>query len=70
MAEIDLALRAAQRRYNRLLKAFTDLQRVAQDVLDETDRNLNHDTWPIKYRAPYGALMKLRKLLARQRGLR
>ena len=59
-----------QKRYDRLLKAFGELQAAAQKVIDETDRIHDNEPWPVKYRAPYGAIVELRKLLARQYGLR
>jgi hypothetical protein len=58
------------RRYDRLLEAFTELQTATQKVVDETDRIHDNDPWPIKYRAPYGAIVELRQLLAKQYGLR
>lgn len=61
---------ADDRRYTLLLKAFTQLQTAAQKVVDETDRIHNNDPWPIKYRAPYGAIVEMRQLLGRQYGLR
>lgn len=60
----------SQRRYERLLRAFGELQVAAQKVVDETDRINGGDPWPIKYRAPYGAITELRLLLAKQYGLR
>jgi hypothetical protein len=59
-----------ERRYDRLLQAFTELQAAAQKVVDETDRIHDSDPWPVKYRAPYGAIVELRQLLAKQYGLR
>lgn len=59
-----------QKRYDRLLKSFGELQAAAQKVVDETDLIHNSGPWPIKYRAPYGAIVELRQLLAKQRGLR
>jgi hypothetical protein len=61
---------AAERRYARLLAAFSELQAAAQKVVDETDRIHDSEPWPRKYRAPYGAIVELRELLARQYGLR
>ncbi len=60
----------AQKRYERLLKAFGELQAAGQKVVDETDRIHDSKPWPVKYHAPYGAITELRKLLARQYGLR
>lgn len=59
-----------QKRYDRLLKAFGELQAAAQKVVDETDRIYDNEPWPTKYRAPYGAIVELRKLLGTQHGLR
>lgn len=59
-----------QKRYDRLLKAFGELQAAAQKVVDETDRIHDNEPWPVKYRAPYGAIAELRQLLAKQYGLR
>lgn len=59
-----------QKRYDRLLNAFGELQAAAQKVVDETDKIHNNDPWPIKYRAPYGAITELRILLGKQYGLR
>lgn|SRR3990167_2982296 len=61
---------AEDRRYTLLLTAFAELQSAAQKVVDETDRIHNSDPWPIKYRAPYGAIVALRQLLAKQYRLR
>lgn len=58
------------KRYARLLKSFTELQAAAQKVVDEIDRTHDGDPWPIKYRAPYGAITELRKLLLSNYGLR
>lgn len=60
----------SDRRYERLLAAFSELQDAAQNVVDETDRIHDGGTWPTKYRAPYGAIVALRLLLAKQYGLR
>lgn len=59
-----------ERRYQRLLASFGELQAAAQRVVDETDRIHDNDPWPIKYRAPYAAITELRSLLGKQRGLR
>jgi hypothetical protein len=56
-------------KYKVLLHQHGELQAAAQKVLDETDRILDDD-YPIKYRAPYGALAELRQLLLKQYGLR
>ena len=58
------------KRYERLLVSFTELQKAAQKVVDETDRIHDGEAWPVKYRAPYGAIAELRGLLGRQYGLR
>ncbi len=50
-------------RYQWLLAAFTELRAAAQHVVDETDRIHDGDPWPIKYRAPYGAITALRRVL-------
>lgn len=59
-----------EKRYQRILLAFSELQVAAQKVVDETDRIHDGSPWPQKYRAPYGAITDLRKLLGKQRGLR
>lgn len=61
---------ALKKRYERLMRAFTELQTAAQFVVSETDRIHDNDPWPIKYRAPYDAITKLRLLLASQYGVR
>lgn len=61
---------ALRKRYTRLMAAFTELQTAAQFVVSETDRIHDNDPWPIKYRAPYDAITKLRLLLASQYGVR
>lgn len=58
------------RRYAQLMAAFAELQAAAQRVVDETDRIHDSEPWPVKYRAPYGAIVELRQLLAKQYGLR
>lgn len=58
------------KRYARLMSAFAELQAAAQKVVDETDRIHASEPWPVKYRAPYGAIVELRQLLAKQYGLR
>ena len=57
-----------EKRYSRLLEAFSELQQAALKVVEETDRIHNGDPWPIKYRAPYGAITELRALLTKQYG--
>jgi hypothetical protein len=52
------------------MAAFAELQAAAQRVVDETDRIHDSEPWPVKYRAPYGAIVELRQLLAKQYGLR
>ncbi len=71
-APSDAEVRAtkAERRYERLLASFSDLQSCAQHVVDETDRIHDGDPWPTKYRAPYAAITTLRSLLLGQYGLR
>lgn len=59
-----------QKRYDRLLTAYADLNAAAQKVIDETNRIHDNDPWPIKYRAPYGAIVDLENLLNRHRGLK
>lgn len=61
---------APDRRYAKLMSAFAELQAAAQKVVDETDRIHDSEPWPVKYRAPYGAIVELRQLLAKQYGLR
>ena len=63
-------VKSPEKRYELLLRAFGELQAAAQKVVDETDRIHDSSPWPIKYRAPYGAIVELRQLLARQYGLR
>jgi hypothetical protein len=58
------------KRYKRLLTAFAELQAAAQKVVDETDRTYDSDPWPIKYRAPYGAITALRRLLLKNYGIK
>jgi hypothetical protein len=53
-AVVALAQREAQ---------IAELARAAQDVLDETDKMLAIDPPPIKFRAPYGTLARLRGAL-------
>lgn len=62
--------RGADKRYARLMAAFTELQTAALFVVTETDRIHDNDPWPIKYRAPYDAITKLRLVLASQYGVR
>ena len=52
---------------NDLLKALRELQKAGQNVCDETDRIHDTEPWPVKYRAPYGAIAALRAVLDRQR---
>lgn len=59
-----------EKRYERLLKAFSELQEAAQHVVNETDRIHDGEPWPTRYRAPYGAITKLRILLNQQRGMK
>jgi len=61
---------SAEGRYKKLLEAFSELQAAAQKVVDETDRIHDSSPFPAKYRAPYGAIVELRKLLAKQYGAR
>lgn len=56
--------RSARKRYERLMGAFSELQAAAQKVVDETDRIYDGEAWPVKYRAPYDAIVELRQLLA------
>lgn len=60
---------AYRKRYQRLLKAFGELQAAAQKVIEETDRIHDNEPWPVKYRAPYGAIVELRELILKQHGL-
>lgn len=55
--------------YKMLRRQHGELQAAAQNVLDEVDLILEGD-YPVKFRAPYGPLAELRRLLLRQRGLR
>lgn len=59
-----------QKRYDRLLQSFSELQAAAQKVVDETDRIHDTQPWPQKYGAAYGAITELRLLLAKQYGVR
>lgn len=52
------------------MRDLTELQAVALKVVEETDRIYDNNPWPSKYRAPYGAIVKLRALLAKQLGAR
>ena len=61
---------SVEHKYKMLMHQFGELQAAAQKVLDETDRILENDDFPLKYRAPYGALAELRTLLLKQYGLR
>ena len=49
----------------KLYRRLRAVERAAQAVLDDADKNLD-DPFPIKYRAPYGALNKLRETLVTQ----
>jgi len=62
-------MESAEKRYERLLSAFTELQAAAQKVVDEM-RRIHDGPYPIKYRAPFGAIAELANLLAKQYGLR
>lgn len=59
-----------RKRYERTQAAFAELQTAADKVVTETDRIHDSEPWPVKYRAPYGAIVELRQLLAKQRGLK
>jgi len=52
------------------MQMLIELQRAAWDVVNETDRIHDGSPWPQKYRAPYGAITELRRLLAKQSGAR
>lgn len=55
----------------KVLKRFhAELQAAAIKVVEEADRIHDTDPWPIKYRAPYDAITKLRLVLSRQMGIR
>ena len=60
---------SVEHKYKMLLHQYGLLQGAAQKVLDETDRILDDD-FPLKYRAPYGALAELRNVLLKQYGAR
>ncbi len=45
-------------------RAYNALAKAAQAVIDETDKIHDSDDAPIRYRAPYGAITKLREALA------
>lgn len=49
--------------YQLLLRQFKKLAKVARQCVEEVDANLAKDDWPVKYRAPFGALIKLREAL-------
>jgi hypothetical protein len=49
--------------YQLLLRRFKKLAKAARQCVDEVDANLTKDDWPVKYRAPFGALIKLREAL-------
>jgi hypothetical protein len=59
-----------KKRYDRLLVAFSELQTAAQKVVDEANHIHDTEPYPLKYRAPYGALAELMTLLGKQRGLK
>lgn len=50
----------------KLYRRLRVIERAAQAVLDEADKIHDSDPYPIKYRAPYGALAKLREVLSAQ----
>ncbi len=49
--------------YQLLLRRFKKLATAARACLDEVDENIKNDDWPVKYRAPFGSLTKLRQAL-------
>ncbi len=55
-------------RYRALLVEFLELQKAAQKVIDDTNKNLDTKEAPVRYGAPYGALAELANLLAKQYG--
>ena len=66
----ELAAFMGCRQYSRMLIAFGELQVAAQKVCTETDRIHDNSSWPQKYRAPYGAITALKKVLCKQYGLK
>ena len=50
----------------KLYRRLHKIEQAAQAVLDEADRIHDNDPYPIKYRAPYGALAQLRAVLSEQ----
>ncbi len=49
--------------YQLLLRQHKKLVKAARQCVEEVDANLANDDWPVKYRAPFGALAKLRAAL-------
>lgn len=47
-----------------LRRRFRKLEKAANAVVKATDETHDNDPWPIKYRAPYGAIVKLRETIA------
>lgn len=48
-----------------ILSSLPPLIAAAREAIDTVDRQLNEDDFPVKYRAPFGALAKLRTVLSR-----
>jgi hypothetical protein len=49
--------------WQKIVRKYRKLEKAARFVISETDRINDHDPWPIKYRAPYHAITKLRELI-------
>jgi hypothetical protein len=58
------------KRYERLLAAFGELQQLAWAVINDVDGNLDTKKPPFKFTAPWASLTKLRECLLANKGLR
>lgn len=52
-----------QAEYQLLSRRFRKLAKAARQCVEDVDANLAKDKWPVKYRAPFEALAKLREAL-------
>jgi hypothetical protein len=50
----------------KLYRRLRKVERAAQAVVDETQKIHDGSPWPLKYRAPYGAITELIKVLSEQ----
>src|SRR5690606_1198983 len=48
----------------KLYRRLRAVERAAQAVVEETDKIHDNDPAPVKFRAPYGAITELRRVLA------